>query len=120
MKDAENELPIPSLWRPAICEIVKAFVKNDYLLKAGVASVAPVSAETATQIEQYIRDYGETLDELPEETWSRSVCIWMGGQWDALIDLWTVSEGGSDLVLSVSVFELDGSFEIHIRMVYVP
>jgi hypothetical protein len=120
VKDEETERPIPSAWRSAIREIVGAFIRHDYHLSAGIHGVAPISAETATHIQNYIEDYGATLIDLPDETWNSSVCIWMGTKWDALIDLWTVSEGRSDLVLSLRVTEANGAFLFHIYMVYVP
>jgi hypothetical protein len=120
VKDESHELPIPSAWRPVFREIVGALVQRDYRLSAGVPGVAPVTNETAAHIERYIEDYGETLVELPEETWDSSVCIWQGKRWDALVDLWTRGEGRSDLVLSARIFEAERGFEFHIYMVYVP
>jgi hypothetical protein len=79
-----------------------------------------VQADTAEQIENYIKNYGAELIELPEETWDSSVCSWAGTRWDALIDLWSSSEGRSDLVLSLHVSEKDNSFEFSVYMVYVP
>lgn len=120
VKDGETERPIPSAWRSVIREIVRAFVRHDYHLGAEIPGVAKVSAETATQIRNYIQGYGATIVDLPDETWNSSVCIWMDTRWDALIDLWTVSEGRSDLVLSLHVTEADGGFLFRIYMVYVP
>jgi hypothetical protein len=120
VKDESRELPIPSAWRPVFRDIVDAFVQRDYRLSAGVPRVAPVTSDTAAHIEKYIEAYGETLIELPEETWDSSVCIWQGNRWDALVDLWTRAEGRSDLVLSARIFETDRGFEFHIYMVYVP
>ena len=120
VKDSENEGPIPSAWRPILTNIVEAFVRHDYRLADGVAGVATVSEETATQIRGYIEEYGETLVSLPPESWDTSVCIWMEGRWDALIDLWTEDEGRSDLVLKVHVSELDSGYVVNLYMVYVP
>jgi hypothetical protein len=120
VKDELRELPIPSAWRPVFREIVGAFVQRDYRLSAGVPGVAPVTNDAAAHIEKYIGDYGETLVELPEQTWDSSVCIWQGKRWDALVDLWTRAEGRSDLVLSARIFESGRGFEFHIYMVYVP
>ena len=120
VKDESRELPIPSAWRPVFRQIVRAFVQHDYRLSAGVPGVPLVTNDTAAHIERYIEDYGETLIELPEETWDSSVCIWQGNRWDALVDLWTRAEGRSDLVLSARIFESDAGFEFHIYMVYVP
>ena len=120
VKDVEKEQPIPSAWRSVFRDVIHAFVKKDYQLSVGVSGVAPISNDTASQIQSYIQEYGETLVELPEETWRSSVCIWMGSHWDALIDLWTLTEGRSDLVLSAKVSESDHCFLFHINMVYVP
>lgn len=120
VKDETGERPIPTAWRPVFREIVKAFAKRDYGLKDGVAGVAAVSADTADQIKSYISEYGATLVEIPEDTWNSSVCIWMGKRWNALVDLWTVADGRSDLVLDAKVLETATGYEFHIRMVYLP
>ncbi len=120
VKDSSKERSIPMAWRPVFREIVSAFVEGDYRLKAGVSGVEPVSIDVATHIENYIHDYGATLIELPEEAWEYSVCIWSGSHWDALVDLWTETEGRSDLVLSVRVRDTKLGFLFTIHMVYVP
>lgn len=120
VKDEESERPIPTVWRPVISAIVRAFVSRDYQLSAGVHGVARIPHERADQIGKYIQDYGAELIDLPEETWDSSVCIWVGNRWDALIDLWTLSEGRSDLVLSLEVSEDGSGFKFNVYMVYVP
>jgi hypothetical protein len=120
VKDESRERPIPSTWRPVFREIVKAFVQRDYGLSAGVPGVTPVTNVTAANIAKYIENYGETLIDLPDETWASSVCIWVGDHWDALVDLWTRGEGRSDLVLSARIFESDVDLRFEIYMVYVP
>ena len=120
IKDAESERPIPTAWRNVIKSIVSSFVRHNYQLTANIPCVAPVQSDTAEQIENYIKNYGVELIELPEETWDSSVCIWMGNRWDALIDLWSRSEGRSDLALSLHVSETNNGFEFNIYMVYVP
>jgi hypothetical protein len=119
-KDAHNEGPIPSAWRPILKSIVDAFARGDYALKDGLSGVAPISEETAQQMRESIQDYGAKLIELPPQSWDTSVCIWMGNRWDALIDLWTEDEGRSDLVLEVDVSEADSGYVVAIYMVYVP
>lgn len=120
IKDEEAQRPIPSAWRPVIRKIVDAFVNGDHGLGVPIAGVEPVSADEAERIRDYIEDYGETLTTLSDETWDSSVCIWTGTRWDALVDLWTLGEGRSDLVLSLHVSEVDGGFAFRIYMVYVP
>lgn len=120
VKDEDEQRPIPTAWRPIFREIVQALVAKDYQLSTGIPGVAPVSAETANQIDGYIEDYGETLVELPENTWASSVCIWMGKDWDVLIDLWTKGDGRSDMVLSARVSESESGYLVRVEMVYVP
>ena len=120
VKDEENELPIPSVWRPVFIEIVNAFVRRDYFISDGVDNVSPVSNQTAVQVKEYIEDYGEELVQLPEETWESSIYIWMGTYWGVLVDLFTAGEGRSDLVLRAEVTESDTGYVVDIIMVYVP
>lgn len=120
IKDSENERPVPTALRPRFSEIVKAFVKADYLLEKGIAGVSPVAKDTAEQIKAYINDYGEELVELPDATWNSSVCLWMGTHWDVLVDLWTIQEGLSDLVLRAKIFESEEGYLVEVSMVYVP
>lgn len=119
-KDLDGEHPVASDWRPIFCEIVKAFVRRDYALAGGIAFVAPVSAKTAEQIENYVADYGETLTELSDDTWKTSVAQWTGNHWDVLVDLWTIESGRSDMVLHAEVAEIANGFRVKIYMVYVP
>jgi len=119
-KNEEEELPIPHAWRPIFKNIVKAFVNKDYSLSMGIANVNPISNETSEQIQEYIEDYGEELVDLPEETWDTSVYICYGDYWNVLIDLFTKSEGLSDLVLNAEVREIGNEYIFDIKLVYVP
>jgi len=60
------------------------------------------------------------LVELPDATWKTSVVRWYDPHWDFLLDLWTVAEGRSDLVLSGSVAETADGFRFTLRLIYVP
>ena len=97
-------------------------MRADYELRARIPRVVPLQEGVASQIEGYIRDYGEKLAPLSDETWGTSVCQWMEGYWDVLIDLNTEAEGRSDMVLSVRVREGEAtdSFSIQVNAVYVP
>lgn len=119
-KNSEHEGPIPSAWRPILKNIVDAFVRHDYSLAEVFIGAAPVPEKTATQIRNYIHDYGAKLVALPPASWDTSVCIWVDDHWDALIDLWTVEEGNSDLVLQVHVSEVGSEHVVTVYMVYVP
>jgi len=119
-KDEENELPVPEIWRPVFCEIVKSFSNKNYLLKSTIPNVNSLSISDAKYIEDYIESYGEELIELPSETWDSSIYLWMGSHWNVIVDLWTLSEGLSDLVLTVKVYEVNDKYLFNIEMVYVP
>ena len=77
-------------------------------------------AKIASQIRDYLADYGGTLVSLPTEAWDTSVCIWNGDHWSALVDLWTKEEGRSDLVLQVRISEAGAGFRTAVHLVYVP
>jgi hypothetical protein len=119
-ESTSQQQPVPIPWRQTFREIVAAFVAADYRLVSGVPGAEPVSAETAAQIQNCLRDYGATLVALPEETWLSSVCIWTGTHWDTLIDLWTQEEGPSDLVLHARVTDTHPGFSVKVHLVYVP
>jgi hypothetical protein len=120
LKDESVERPIPTAWRSAIRDIVQAFSAGDYRLEAGVATVEPLTAEAAAQVQESVHAYGATLVPLSEETWQSSVCLWYGDHWEALVDLWTREEGRSDLVLHCRVLESAQGFFISVHLVYVP
>lgn len=120
LKDEENELPVAEVWRPTLEQIVRRFVEGDHGLTEAVPGVAPVTAETADQIRDYVDDYGATLVALEPETWESSVSLWMGDKWQVLIDLWTAEEGRSDLVLHLHVHEDGPRYRFEVYLVYVP
>lgn len=119
-KCSEKELPVPSEWRQTFSRIVEAFRTGDFKIEKGIPSVQPISNEDAKRIADNIDSYGSRLDRLPEETWDTSVCRWMDGYWDVLVDLFTVQEGLSDLVLFTRVYENGSSYEFQIQSVNVP
>ncbi|MCE9575998.1 MAG: hypothetical protein K8W52_22795 [Deltaproteobacteria bacterium] len=101
-------------------DIVKAFAEGDYDLARGIPRVTQPSKATADHARAYVEDYGETLAELPEETWRSSVSQWMGNHWEVLVDLWTLESGRSDLVLHLLVREDADGFRFEIHLLYVP
>lgn len=120
VKDPDVAHPIAGAWRPMLCEVVRRFVQEDYHLARSVRGVEPVSAATAEQVRDSLADYGATLVNLPDDTWRTSVAQWMGTHWEVLVDLWTVEEGRSDLVLAGDVVETSAGARLTVRMVYVP
>jgi len=119
-KDEAAARPIPTAWRASLCEIIRAFVEGDYMLERGIRSVAPPSARVASQVRTSLAGYGEHLVDLPAETWRTSVCQWMRGHWEIVVDLWTAESGPSDLVLQARVFEAVDGYRIEVTSVSVP
>lgn len=120
VKDSQNQQPIPTVWRATFSDIANSFVAGDYSLKSGISNVEPVQHDIAQQIQNYISEYGEVLISLQPDTWESSVCMWYKDHWEVLIDLCTVAEGLSDLVLKAKVSEVSSGFKYQVEMVYVP
>lgn len=118
-KNDECQQPIPDAWRVTIGHIVEAFKEGDFRLERGIVGVRVLSSQQAERISGNLVAYGGKLCSLPDETWESSVCQWMRGHWDAVIDLYT-SEGESDLVLSVRVDETEGGYAFCVDSVHVP
>jgi len=116
----ERELPIPSIWRPTFQEIVRAFSEGDYLLARGVDGVRPVSRGLAEFFADNVEAYGATLTPLPDEAWQSSIYLRDEGFWEVLVDLFTVEEGRSDLVLLTRVFERGDAYEFEPWSIHVP
>lgn len=119
-KDEHNQGPIPTAWRRVFVDIVEGLKEGDFDRVRRVEGIRPISAKVATRIVDNIKRYGAQLTSLPEETWQTSACQWMIGYWDALVDLYTVEEGASDLALVVRVYEEGQAFAFEILSVHVP
>lgn len=119
-KDDNCQQLVPTEWRETLSAIVTSFVKRDYGIRSGVERVGPVSDKTALRVEKNIRGYGGTLVELQNDAWMTSVCQWMQGYWDVVVDLSTQEEGRSDLALFVRVFEEGCGYRFDILSVHVP
>ena len=120
IKDEREQQPIPSAWRSTFHDIIQAFAEGDFALARGISGVRPVSAQDAAQFPRTLHAYGARLVGLPVAGWDSSVCQWYGDYWDVMIDLYTVEEGASDLVLGARVYENGVAFEFEVGMLYVP
>ena len=120
IKDIENEHPIASHWRPIIKLVVDAFSRSNFELSTPIENIQPIPVDIAHANKSYVSDYGEVLISLPEETWETSCAQWMGDYWQIIVDLYTESEGRSDLILNGRVMEKNGNISIEIGLIYVP
>ena len=108
--DAEHHVPLP--FRSTFQDIADAFVAGDFRMRDHpVQGVRPISSETAEWIAESVAAYGDTLAPLDEQTWERSVYLWMDGYWQMIVDLTTRKEAVSDLSLHAKLHE-DGEVEI--------
>ncbi|MBK5649403.1 MAG: hypothetical protein I4N51_22095, partial [Acinetobacter sp.] len=86
-----------------------------------IPNVELIDLEYASELVEYIVDYGVHLISLPKDTWNTSVCLYMEDEfWKAIIDLFTAEEGCSDLILDLHIFKKQNQFEFQINGIYVP
>ena len=120
VKDADRQQPVPTVWRRSFAAIVESLKEGDSILAQNLAGVRLIPAGETALMKQVIDDYGAELASLPEEAWKTSVCQRMLSHWDVLIDLFTVEEGASDLVLAARVRENEQGYTSEVQSVYVP
>ncbi|HEV7241894.1 MAG TPA: hypothetical protein VGQ36_21870 [Thermoanaerobaculia bacterium] len=120
LKDEHGEHPVAGAWRDVFREVVRSLAENDYSVSRNVPHLRPVEAETAERMRAYVKNYGATLMDLPEQSWETSVAQWMNTHWEVLVDLWSAQEGRSDLVLHAEVSEVGDDFEVQIEGIWVP
>jgi hypothetical protein len=115
--DQEHRVPEP--WRATLRQIAGAFAAGDFQLRHhSIEGVAPIPPATADCIQANVAAYGEALAALDDASWEQSVCRWMDGYWQVLVDLTTMSEPVSDLGLHAKVYE-EGPFRFEVSSVHV-
>lgn len=116
----DEEHPVPEAVRPRFQELAAAFVTGDFQLsRHALDGVAPIAADTAAFIEEQIAAYGASLAALSDDVWQRSAYLRVDDHWEFLIDLSTVQEPVSDLVLHAKLFG-GPSGRIEVWSVHVP
>lgn len=120
LKDEDSQHLVPSEWRMVLTKIADAIKDEDFNAMRRLDGVRSLSSEREAKIVDSIRRYGAHLAALPNETWNTSMCMWMGDYWDVIVDLYTVEEGASDLVLAVRVYEEGPHYAFDVHYVYVP
>ena len=116
----DEELPVPTEWRKPLAEMVECLASGKLSKLPSLPAVTLRTEDVCRDIENYIRAYGRKLTNLPKESWRTSIYLWMNGYWEILVDLFTVEEGCSDLVLFVRVHPKEGSYIFQIESVHVP
>jgi hypothetical protein len=119
-KDDSMEHAIPSQWRPVIKGIVDALRHNTSFRGEVGILIKELPSSEYERIFRNIQSYGGSLAELPEETWSTSICQWQDGYWELLVDLFTNEDDLSDLALFLKVEEGRDRYIFTIQSVHVP
>ena len=120
LKDLEKEHSIPDVWKDSICEVVIQLTKDNFELHNVSEYIALQSSDMAKFNRENVLEYGCCLKALSTECWSRSCYQWQGNYWDLIIDLCTVEEGVSDLVLKGRIYPIVSGYKYEFGMVYVP
>ncbi|NQZ33726.1 MAG: hypothetical protein HRU06_20860 [Oceanospirillaceae bacterium] len=120
IKDLDAAHPISALWRPLLLEVIARLAKGDFELSNIVEGVLAVDPEVATINRENVLDYGEILTQLPAAAWDTSCAQYMGTYWEILVDLYTIGEGASDLVLHGRMSEFSGKPQFEVGLIYVP
>jgi len=116
-KDPHTETPVDEAFRPTLTWMANEIASGR---APDTANVHLRTADMWEAISEIIDHYGETLAPLPEATWETSVSQWDAQRWKVLVDLHTVAEGRSDLVMDVSIAETEAGFAYSLHLVYVP
>ncbi len=120
LKDLEKEHSIPDVWKDSICEVVIQLTKDNFELHNVSEYIALQSSDMAKFNRENVLEYGCCLKALSTECWERSCYQWQGNYWDLNIDLCTVEENVSDLVLKGRVYPIVSGYKYEFGMVYVP
>ncbi len=116
-KGEGTEQPVPDGWRLALKRVADAFADGRVPTGDGIRSV---DEKTVKINFENIEDYPDATGPLRDASWETSISAWMGGHWEVLVDLSTVSGDRSDLVLHAKVFDLGDRVEIEPGLIYVP
>tara|TARA_Y100000994_G_C15692101_1_gene441952 strand:- start:702 stop:1076 length:375 start_codon:yes stop_codon:yes gene_type:complete len=120
LKDLEKEHSIPDVWKDSICEVVIQLTKNNFELHDVSEYIALQSSDMAKFNRENVLEYGCCLKALSTECWERSCYQWQGNYRDLIIDLCTVEEDVSDLVLKGRVYPINSGYKYEFGMVHVP
>lgn len=114
-----EEMPVPFVWRDTLCNIVDNFKFGNFNIE-NLMNVDPLKIEDIKLIRDSIKYYGDKLISLSDKTWGTSICRWMIDHWQVMIDLSTLREEQSDLVLFVKVNEENGHYRFKVQSLHVP
>ena len=118
-KNEDLELPIPTIWRAKISEIVSIIRKVPDLNFNNISYVDKMDPKSIRFISAALTDYGGDIGPASMPTWVTSVYRWMNGYWQVLVDLYSGGEP-TDLVLFMRVVEIGGEYRFCVESIHVP
>ena len=120
-KEADRQHSAAHVWRSMFCSIASRLAGGDVGFRS-LPFVHPVSEDLQAQIKYAVAEYGESLVDLSDRAWGRSVYQWMDDHWEVLVDLSTRESEVNDLVLHALVSETEcrTGYRVEIVGVYVP
>lgn len=120
-RNEDEEGPVPTVWRNTLARMVDALCAHDYKFEQAIEGVPTPADGRDEQMQGFIAQYGQKLIPLPAETWETSCYRYeRHNRWSLIVDLYTVGEGRSDMILDVSVIEAEGGYSFVNPLVYVP
>lgn len=119
-KDEDYQCNVPTEWRPVFEAIVRHIAAGDFRIERIDSKISALSVDDVGLIKNNIEDYGACLIDLPPQSWDTSVCQWMLTYWEVCVDLFTKSEGRSDLALMARVYEDREGFSFKVESLHVP
>ena len=120
LKSIDKELPVPTSWRDIISRIVDEVKIGNFSLEGLNGVAVPIASQDAARITENILDYGGKLASLDGASWETSICCYTGEYWEVLIDLSTVPEKVSDLVMFLDIKEDNGKMNFAVTSIHVP
>ncbi|MCR9225609.1 MAG: hypothetical protein NXH70_16190 [Hyphomonas sp.] len=119
-KIEDQELPVPSAWRPALKALADAMVGKAVLHSIEGFVINAIEDDGLEVSRSNVEAYPDKLGPLTKDSWKSSIYVWDDGCWEVLVDLTTEAGDVSDLVMHAKVTEREGGYLIEPGLIYVP
>ena len=116
-KKPDEELPVPLEWRSMLKYIADEIVAGRGPVADNIKAVDAKSLEVSLD---NIRAYPDPIGSLQDITWQSSIYVWAQSCWEVLVDLSTLGNETSDLILHLRVYELNNRYVFEPGLIYVP
>ncbi|WP_194903818.1 DUF7668 domain-containing protein [Catenulispora rubra] len=116
----DDDEPVPERFRPVLEQIAERIAAGDY--DCLTRDFSPYADAPVHDLGVWARDYPATFVAFPPEAWQYAHVFHdrERGEWMIDIELWSVEEGRSDMMLETVIREHDGQVQVEIRDLRVP